>query len=309
MTSSSGAGNSNITLTFDLDRNIDSAVVDVQTAIAAAMPLLPSTLTSPPSFRKQNPADQPILMLNLTSSTMAMSAVDDYAENVLAPRISMVDGVSQVSVQGAQKYAVRVQVDPNKLQAQKIGLNEVDQALQNWNVNQPTGQLFGPQSTYTINANGLLQSPNGLLSSARGVPADRRSTYRQGRPVRLDQVANVLDSVETTTQRAWLYTKHGRAARHHAAGAEAAGHQRHRGHRRVRAVLPDARGAAAAVGAPERPPGSLEDHPPGVQRHPDHDARHARAGRRRHLPLPAQRRRRRSFRRSRCPSRSSARSP
>src|SRR5689334_4584682 len=93
MTSSSGAGNSNVTLTFDLDRNIDSAAVDVQTAIAAAMPLLPSTLTSPPSFRKQNPADDPILQLNLTSSSMTMSAVDDYAENVLAPRISQIGGV------------------------------------------------------------------------------------------------------------------------------------------------------------------------------------------------------------------------
>ena len=208
MTSSSGAGNSNITLTFDLDRNIDSAVVDVQTAIAAAMPLLPSTLTAPPSFRKQNPADQPILMLNLTSNSMTMSAVDDYAENILAPRISMVDGVSQVTVQGAQKYAVRVQIDPNKLQAQKIGMNEVDTALTNWNVNQPTGQLFGPLSTYTISANGLLESPEGLLHSAQ-VFRPIVLAYRQGRPVRLDQVATVLDSVETTTQRAWLYTKQG----------------------------------------------------------------------------------------------------
>ncbi len=208
MTSSSGTGNSNITLTFDLDRNIDSAVVDVQTAIAAAMPLLPSTLTSPPSFRKQNPADQPILMLNLTSSSLPMSAVDDYAENVLAPRISQIDGVGQVRVQGAQKYAVRVQLDPNKLQDQKIGVNEVDRALQNWNVNQPTGQLFGPSSTYTISANGLLRSPRGLLSSAESF-RPIVLTYRQGRPVRLDQVASVIDSVETTTQRAWLYTKRG----------------------------------------------------------------------------------------------------
>ena len=208
MTSSSGAGNSNITLTFDLDRNIDSAVVDVQTAIAAAMPLLPSTLTAPPSFRKQNPADQPILMLNLTSNSMAMSAVDDYAENILAPRISMIDGVSQVTVQGAQKYAVRVQIDPNKLLAQKIGMNEVDAALTNWNVNQPTGQLFGPLSTYTISANGLLNSPDGLLNSAQ-VFRPIVLAYRQGRAVRLDQVAKVLDSVETTTQRAWLFTKEG----------------------------------------------------------------------------------------------------
>ncbi len=210
MTSSSGAGSSNITLSFDLDRNIDSAVVDVQTAIAAAMPLLPSTLTSPPSFRKQNPADQPIMMLNLTSSSMEMSAVDEFAENVLAPRISMVSGVSQVTVQGAQKYAVRVQLDPTKLQAQKVGMNEVDQALQNWNTNQPTGQLFGPSSTYTITANGLLQTPDGDLLHTAEKFRPMVITYQQGRPVRLDQVANVLDSVETVTQAAWLYTKSGR---------------------------------------------------------------------------------------------------
>src|ERR1019366_7209626 len=191
MTSSSTAGSSNITMTFDLDRNIDSAVVDVQTAIAAALPPLPPTLTSPPSFRKQNPADQPILTLNLTSSTMEMSAVDDFAENILAPSISMVTGVSQVTVQGAQKYAVRVQLDPNKLQDQHVGLNEVDLALQNWNVNEPTGQLFGPKATYTINANGLLQSPNGLLHSAE-MFRPIVLAYQNGRPVKLSQVANVL---------------------------------------------------------------------------------------------------------------------
>ena len=115
MTSRSGTGNTNVTLTFDLNRNIDSAVTDVQTAISAAMPLLPPTLTAPPSFRKQNPADQPILQINLTSDTLDMTKVDEYAEDILAPRISMVNGVSQVNVQGAAKYAVRVQVDPEKL--------------------------------------------------------------------------------------------------------------------------------------------------------------------------------------------------
>jgi len=210
MTSSSSAGNTNITMSFDLDRNIDSAVVDVQTAIAAAMPLLPSTLTSPPSFRKQNPADQPILMLNLTSSTLSMAAVDEFAENVLAPRISQVEGVAQVQVQGAQKYAVRVQLDPDKLRAQKVGMNEVDQALQNWNANQPTGQLFGPDATYTITANGLLQRPDGKLLETAEKFRPIVVTFVQGRPVRLEQVANVIDSVETVTQAAWLYTKEGR---------------------------------------------------------------------------------------------------
>src|SRR6184192_727578 len=152
MTSRSGSGSTNITLQFDLGRDIDSAAVDVQTAIAEVMPLLPSTMTSPPSFRKTNPADDPIMFLALTSRTVPMSVLDDYAETVIAPRISMVSGVSQVDVMGAQKYAVRVQVDPDKLQANQIGLNEIDQALQNWNVNLPTGQLFGPHATYTIKA-------------------------------------------------------------------------------------------------------------------------------------------------------------
>src|ERR1043166_200587 len=149
-------------------------------------------------------------MLNLTSSTLAMSAVDEFAENVLGARISTVSGVAQVNVQGAQKYAVRVQLDPNKLQAQKVGMNEVDQALQNWNANQPTGQLFGPASTYTITANGLLQRPDGDLLRTADLFRPIVITYQQGRPVRLDQVANVLDSVETVTQAAWLYTKEGR---------------------------------------------------------------------------------------------------
>src|SRR5919202_4618959 len=158
MVSRSGSGSTNITLQFDLDRDIDSATVDVQTAIAAVMPLLPAGMPSAPSFRKNNPNDQPIMMLNLTSNTLPLSALDDYAETMIAPRISMVNGVSQVQVQGAAKYAVRVQLGPEKLPAQRIGLNEVDQALQQWNVNLPTGQLFGPTSTYNIKAAGQLMN-------------------------------------------------------------------------------------------------------------------------------------------------------
>src|ERR1041385_4518112 len=158
MTSRSGTGSSNVTLTFDLNRDIDSAVTDVQTAISSAIPLLPPTLTAPPSFRKQNPANFPILQINLTSDTLDMTKVDEYAEDVLAPRISMVDGVAQVTVQGAAKYAVRVQVDPEKLEAQKIGFNEIDTALQNWNVTQPTGQLFGPLATYSDVTKGQLDN-------------------------------------------------------------------------------------------------------------------------------------------------------
>ena len=112
MTSSSSTGSTNVTLQFDMSRDVDSAAVDVQTAIAAVMPLLPAGMPSPPSFRKFNPADQPIMFLGLTSDVVPMYVLDDYAETMIAPRISMVSGVSQVQVQGAQKYAVRVQLDP-----------------------------------------------------------------------------------------------------------------------------------------------------------------------------------------------------
>jgi HAE1 family hydrophobic/amphiphilic exporter-1 len=199
MTSMSGTGSSMVTLSFDLSRDIDSAVTDVQTAISAAMPLLPPTLTSAPSFRKANPADQPVLQINLTSDSLDMTKVDEYAEDVLAPRISMVSGVAQVTVQGGAKYAVRIQVDPEKLEAQKIGMNEIDAALQNWNVTQPTGQLFGPQATYNIVAKGQLNNADEFGKIL--------VSYRNGRPVRLDQVANVIDSVQSTTQRAWYVTK------------------------------------------------------------------------------------------------------
>jgi len=201
MTSSSSTGSSYVTLQFDLSRNIDSAAVDVQTAIAEVMPLLPAGMPAPPSFRKFNPADSPIMFLGLTSKTVEMSTLDDYAENMIAPRISMVNGVSQVQVFGAAKYAVRVQVDPNKLQADRIGLNEVDQALKNWNVNLPTGQLFGRTATYNIQAAGQ------LMNAAAFKPVV--VAYRNGAPVRLDQVANVIDSVEDNKNVSWLYTKAG----------------------------------------------------------------------------------------------------
>src|SRR5262252_4328824 len=197
MTSRSSSGSTNITLQFDLGRDIDSATVDVQTAIAAVMPLLPAGMPTPPSFRKNNPNDQPILMLNLTSNTLPLSVLDDYAETLIAPRISMVSGVSQVTVQGAAKYAVRVQLDPDKLHAQKIGINEVVQALQNWNVNLPTGQLFGPHSTYNIKAEGQLMNAEAFRPII--------VTYRKGVPVRLEQVATVVDSVENVFNGSWFY--------------------------------------------------------------------------------------------------------
>jgi len=201
MVSMNSLGSSSITLQFDLNRDIDSAAVDVQTAIAAVMPLLPAGMPAPPSFRKFNPADQPIMFLGLTSEVVPMYVLDDYAETLIAPRISMVSGVSQVQVQGAQKYAVRVQVDPNKLHAEGIGINEVNQALQNWNVNLPTGQLFGEDATYNIQAAGQLMDADAFKPVV--------VAFRHGAAVRLDQVAKVLDNVEDNRNASWLYTKAG----------------------------------------------------------------------------------------------------
>jgi HAE1 family hydrophobic/amphiphilic exporter-1 len=197
MISSSSQGSTNVTLQFDLSRDIDGATVDVETAIAEAMPLLPPGMPTPPSFRKQNPGDMPIISLFLTSPTMRLSDVDEYAETVVAKAISMVNGVSQVQVFGSAKYAVRVQVDPNQLAAKQIGLNEVNTALNNWNVNLPTGTLYGPHKAYNIMANGQ------LMKAADYKPLI--ITYRNGTPVRLDEVAHVLDSVQDDKQISYIY--------------------------------------------------------------------------------------------------------
>src|ERR1017187_3625289 len=188
MISSSGQGTTNITLQFDLSRDIDGATVDVETAIAEAMTLLPPGMPTPPSFRKVNPGDQPIISLFLTSPTMRLSDVDEYAETMMAQRISMVDGVAQVQVYGSAKYAVRVQVDPNELASRGIGLNEIDAALRDWNVNIPTGTLYGAHTAYNVQVNGQ------LMKAADYKPLI--VAYKNGAPVRLGEVAHVIDSVE-----------------------------------------------------------------------------------------------------------------
>jgi HAE1 family hydrophobic/amphiphilic exporter-1 len=197
MTSSSALGSSAVTLQFSLDRDIDGAAVDVQTAMAAAAPLLPPGMPAPPIFRKVNPADQAIFVIALSSTSRPLSEVDDFAETLIAPQVASINGVAQVNVLGGQKYAVRVQVDPQRLRTLGIGLNDIDTPLQNWNVNQPTGQLFGPARTWNINAAGQLMN----ASAFRGVIV----TYRNGAPVRLDQVATVIDSVEDTRSASWLF--------------------------------------------------------------------------------------------------------
>jgi len=198
MTSSSSTGMTQITLQFDLDREIDGAAVDVQTAIVEATPLLPPGLSAPPSFRKSNPAESPIMAFALTSKTQPIWVVDEYAETLVAQRISMVSGVAQVQVWGSQKYAVRVQVDPDKLNAKHLGLDQVNSAINGWNVNLPTGTLYGPHTAYNVQANGQLMKA-----------ADYRPmvvAWRHGAPVRLEEVATVKDSVEDDKNTSWIST-------------------------------------------------------------------------------------------------------
>ncbi len=197
MTSSSALGTTSVTLQFDLNRNIDGAAVDVQTAIAEALALLPPGMPAPPTFRKVNPADQPIFVIGLTSDTRPLSEVDEYAQTLIAPQVAALTGVAQTNVLGGQKYAVRVQVDPDKLRAHGIGINEVDALLQNWNVNLPTGQLFGPTGTFTIRASGQLMTAEAFR------PAILR--FHDGAPVRLNQVATIIDSVEDTRSASWFF--------------------------------------------------------------------------------------------------------
>src|SRR6202165_2300827 len=145
MTSTNSLGSTQITLEFDLSRNLDGASVDVQSAITQASRLLPTGMPTPPTFTKVNPADQPILYLALTSKTLPLWTLDEYAETRVAQRISMISGVAQVQVLGAQKYAVHVQMDPHAMAARQVGINEVETALKNWNVNLPTGTINCPK--------------------------------------------------------------------------------------------------------------------------------------------------------------------
>ena len=156
MTSTSALGLSQITIQFTLSRDIDGAAQDVQAAITKALPLLPPNMPSPPTYQKVNPADSPILMLGLTSATLPLPTLNEYAESFLAQRVSMVKGVAQVDVFGSQKYAVRVQVDPRALAARGIGIDEVEAAVARANVNKPTGTLYGAHQAVNVQATGQL---------------------------------------------------------------------------------------------------------------------------------------------------------
>jgi HAE1 family hydrophobic/amphiphilic exporter-1 len=195
MTSTSTSGNTSITLQFALERNIDAAAQDVQSAISAAARSLPSGMPTPPILRKVNPADFSILLLALTSETQPLSVVDDYGENNLAQRISTVSGVAQVQVFGSQAYAVRVQLDPSALATRGIALTDVEQAIGNANVNLPTGSLYGPDRATSVMATGQLENAAAY--------APLIVAYRNGAPVRLDQLGRVFDSVQNDKLAAW----------------------------------------------------------------------------------------------------------
>ncbi len=201
MTSSSLQGSTQITLQFALDRNIDAAAQDVQAAIARAARLLPPSMPTPPSYQKVNPADQPILFLAVTSPTLPLSTIDEYAETLMSQRISMVSGVAQVSVYGAQKYAVRIQVDPRELASRGIGIDEVADAVDRLNVNLPTGAMQGPARALTVQANGQLVDADAYRPAI--------VAWRNGSPVRLEDLGRVQDSVENDKAAAWYTGQRG----------------------------------------------------------------------------------------------------
>jgi HAE1 family hydrophobic/amphiphilic exporter-1 len=201
MTSVSGQGITRVTIQFALDRDIDAAAQDVNSAIASAARQLPATMPAPPSFRKVNPADFPVYYLALTSQTMPLSTVDEYAETYLAQRISTINGVAQVQVFGQQKYAVRVQVDPNALAARGVGINEVEAAVSQANVNLPTGTLYGKDRMFAVQATGQLQD----ASAFRPIIV----SYRNGSPIRLSELGTIFDSVQNDKLGAWFKGKRG----------------------------------------------------------------------------------------------------
>ena len=196
MNSSSSLGTTQITIQFDLNRNIDGAALDVQTALSVAAKYLPIEMTTPPSFRKVNPGDFPVLYVSMRSDTMPLSAVDDYAETVLAPQISQMPGIAQVLVYGAQKFAVRVQVDPVAAAARGISLEDLRKVVSQANSSAPVGTLQGQKQTLTLTASGAIEK----AANYRDVTV----AWRNGAPVKLNQVARVIDSVENDKVATWF---------------------------------------------------------------------------------------------------------
>jgi len=201
MTSNSSQGGTQITLQFALSRSLDGAAQDVQAAITKSARDLPQNMPSPPSYQKVNPADQPVLYLTLRSPTLPLSQVDEYAETLIAQRISTVTGVAQVSVYGTQKYAVRVQLDPKAMATRQIGIDEAEQSVEKGNVNLPTGTLYGAHQAFVVQADGQL---NNAQNYGPVIVA-----YRNGSPVRLNDIGHVTDSVENNKTASWYFNQQG----------------------------------------------------------------------------------------------------
>ncbi|MCW2243703.1 efflux RND transporter permease subunit [Azospirillum canadense] len=195
LTSTSSLGNTSITIQFVLERDIDAAAQDVQAAIARTQRRLPAEMTTPPSYRKVNPADAPILLLSLSSPTLPLSQLNDFAETAVQPKVATLPGIAQVQIYGSQKYAVRVQVDPNALSVRGIGIDELQKALAAANANTPVGTLSGDKQQLVIAANPQL--PNAAAFR------DLIIAWRNGAPVRLGDVGAVLDSVENIRTASW----------------------------------------------------------------------------------------------------------
>lgn len=196
MNSVSAIGLTNVTLQFNLNRDIDAAAQDVQAAIAAASSQLPPGMPTPPTAKKVNPADQPILYLAVSSPTLPLFQVDEYAETIIAQRLSMISGVAQVQVLAPQKFAVRAQVDPNALATRSIGIDEVTNAIRQGNVNLPSGALYGKFQSFMVQPNGQ------LLSASQYEPLI--VAYRDGSPVRLKEIGTAIDSVENDKVASWF---------------------------------------------------------------------------------------------------------
>ena len=194
MTSTSSLGQTQIVVQFTLDRNIDAAAQDVQAAITQTLRTLPQGIL-PPSYQKTNPADAPILTLALTSTEVPISVLDEYGETTIAQRLSMVNGVAQVLVYGAQKYAVRIQLDPRQLASRNLALEDVTTAVANQNVNLPTGVLWGPKVALTVQATGQLENAEAFR--------DMVVAYRNGAPVHLSDVGRVSDDVQNNKTASW----------------------------------------------------------------------------------------------------------
>lgn len=198
MSSTNALGLSQITLQFNLNRSLDGAAQDVQAAIGKASKQLPPDMPTPPTYQKVNPADQPVLYLAVTSETLPLSTVNEYADTLMAQRISMINGVAQVLVFGEQKYAVRVQLDPQALASRGLGINEVAEAVRKENVNLPTGTLYGAHQAVTIQATGQLTTAEAYRPLI--------VAYRGGQPVRLSELGRVINSVSNDKIASWYKT-------------------------------------------------------------------------------------------------------